>query len=116
MKYVTIVNTDSKYIFWFKMNKSLFSIEEDVYFGAVYIHVPSEGSKYSSPDCFFEIEDELIKICKECKYVCLMGDFNSRVGRLNDFIKVDDFLTNVIQCNSVENDISSFFAISIYPL
>ena len=58
---------------------------------------------------FFEIEDELIKICKECKYVCLMGDFNSRVGKLNDFIEVDDFLTNVIQCNSVENDISSFF-------
>ena len=40
-----------------------------------------------------------------------MGDFNSRVGKLNDFIEVGGFLTNVIQCNSVENekDISSFF-------
>ena len=25
-----------------------------------------------------------------------MGDFNSRVGKLNDFIEVDGFLTNVI--------------------
>ena len=39
-----------------------------------------------------------------------MGNFNSRVDLLNYFIKVDDFLTNVIQCYSVENenDISSF--------
>ena len=27
LKYVTVVNRDSKYIIWFKMNKSLFSFE-----------------------------------------------------------------------------------------
>lgn len=110
VKYVTVINTNCKYVSWFKMNKSLFNIDEDIYFGAVYI--PPEGSKYSSPDCYVEIEHELINISRECKYVCLMGDFNSRIGKLNDFVEVDDFLTNVIQCNSVEIeniDILSFF-------
>ena len=36
VKYVTVVIIDSQYIlFWFKMDKSLFSIKEDIYFGAV---------------------------------------------------------------------------------
>ena len=41
----------------------------------------------------------------------MLGDFNSRVGKLNDFIITDEFLTNVKQCNSgVENnDIETFF-------
>lgn len=40
-----------------------------------------------------------------------MGDFNSRVGRLGDFVEPDDFLTNVKQHNVVtENiDCASYF-------
>ena len=114
VKYVTVIKTDCAYISWFKMSKSLFNIDEDIYFGVVYI--PPEGSKYSSPDCYFEIENELIKVSRECKYMCLMGDFNSRVGKLNDFIEIDDFLTDVLQCSCVvNNDNLSIFDNSDIP-
>jgi hypothetical protein len=49
------------------MSKSLFNVDEDIYFGAVCIS--PEGSKYSSRDCYFEIENELIKVSRECNYV-----------------------------------------------
>lgn len=56
VKYVHIIKTDCKYALWFKISKSLFNTCEDVLFGVCYI--PPEGSKYSSNDCFLEIEQD----------------------------------------------------------
>lgn len=58
VKYTNIINTDCKYVFWFKINKVIFNTTEDPVFGVVYI--PPERSKYSSNDCYTEIEQELI--------------------------------------------------------
>ena len=41
-----------------------------------------EGSKYVTTDCFFKLGEKLISITKESKCICLMGDFNARVGHL----------------------------------
>ena len=75
------------------MNKSLRCTTEDAILGVVYI--PPEGSRYSTNDCFLEIEQELINITNGNNCVCLFGDFNSRTGHLEDFFTPDHFLSNV---------------------
>ena len=54
VKYIRIVNTDCKYVFWFRVNKFFLSTTEDAIFGVGY--TPAEGSRYSTNDCFLEIE------------------------------------------------------------
>lgn len=61
-------------------------------FGIVYI--PPEGSQYSSPDAFSEIEAEYLNLSCEYKYICLNGDFNSRVSNFDDFLP-DDELSDI---------------------
>ena len=55
--FVNIVESESKYILWFKLNKNLLHLPQDVLFGIVY--VPPENSKYCIGDPFNEIENEL---------------------------------------------------------
>jgi hypothetical protein len=55
------------------------------------VFVPPEGSKYSSPESFLEIEHDFHKFSCNSYNVCLMGDFNARVGSLPDYFTVDDF-------------------------
>lgn len=80
----------------FKLSKTLLNISEDAVCGLVYI--PPEGSRYSSPDCFSEIEQEIINVESNCKYLCLFGDFNARVGKMQDYYTPDDFLAHVTHC------------------
>ena len=89
LKHVKIINTSCKYVLWFRLSKSFVNTDEDVIFGIVYL--PPEGSRYASSDCFLDIESELISISNDNKYVCLMGDFNSRVGHLHDWFSADEF-------------------------
>ena len=86
--YIDIVNTDSKYVLWFKCSKNLFKTEQPVYFGVVYI--PPEHTKYSSEDAFSEIEQEFISFSNISKYVSLLGDFNARTSDENDFVEIDE--------------------------
>lgn len=91
LKYITAVHTNCEYVLWFKISYLLFNSDEDVYCGILYISPKS--SKYSSPDCYLEVEQELHDITKDSKHVCLLGDFNSRVGNLRDFVITDDFFS-----------------------
>ena len=45
VKYTTVINTESPYVLWLRISKSLFNLDKDVCFGIIYI--PPEGSKYS---------------------------------------------------------------------
>lgn len=65
--HVKYLNTYCKFIFWFKMNKSLFNVGEDIYFGAVIIS--SKERKILSPDFYFKFEEKFIRISRECKYM-----------------------------------------------
>ena len=66
---------------------------EDLTCGIVYI--PPQGSKYSSDDPYLEIQQELFRYCLDSKHVLLMGDFNSRVKNLPDFVKIDKYMCDV---------------------
>ena len=55
VKYINPLNTESSFVFWFKISKELLGLDEDVIFGIVYI--PPEYTVYSSIDAFSKIEN-----------------------------------------------------------
>lgn len=73
--------------------------KDDLLCGVIYI--PPEGSKYSSLDCFSDIEQELLSITKDKENICLFGDFNARVGHLFDFNTPDNYLMHVNNCEDI---------------
>ena len=89
--YVTQIDSDSDYIMWFKLDKSAFNTDEDIYFGSVYI--PPAESRFNNYDeiALFDVEITRMSICH--KYIHLMGDFNSRTHNTADFIDSDDFFS-----------------------
>jgi hypothetical protein len=84
--YIEPLETESNYIFWFKVSSKLFNLSDDLIFGIVYI--PPEGSSYLSPDAFDQVENEYRVLSQNYKYICLLGDFNSRTADDPDFIDI----------------------------
>ena len=58
---VEIVNTESRYVHWFKCSENLFKTDQPIFFGVVYI--PPENTRYSSDDAFSELEQEYLSFC-----------------------------------------------------
>lgn len=73
-----------------KLRKEFFFKDEDIYICFVYI--PHEKSSYYNVhDCdFFETIDNIVLEYKEKGNVFVCGDFNSRVGLLNDLLDFDN--------------------------
>ena len=92
IEYIDIITSDCKFVFWFKLSKKVVNLNSDILFGIVYI--PPENTRYSSADCFTDIEQELMNFSKTSEHVCLLGDFNSRTGKLKDYVYLDNFLAN----------------------
>ncbi|CAG2208866.1 unnamed protein product [Mytilus edulis] len=84
---INMVDTDSKYIMWFTVDKEIFRLNQNVLFGIVYI--PPENSSYCIGDPYNEMENEFLNFCSYYNYICLMGDFNSRTSRDPDFIDLE---------------------------
>ena len=102
-----MVESDSDYIMWFKLERSLFKTDEDIYFGAVY--VPPADSRLKNADETDIFEIEIIKACVLHKYVFLMGDFNARVGSAQDYIDASDFLRDRLE---IDLDLNNPFDVS----
>ena len=83
--YFTILNGKSDNVVWLKVNKELIGIE--FVLGAVYI--PGEYSDYYNKDIF---EYMYLDIVSFDMPLCLIGDFNSRVGKHNDIFDFDDYV------------------------
>jgi exonuclease III len=81
---------DSKDYVWFKLNKSFFSLEKDLYVCAAYI--PPEKSKYlklrNEQDILVQIADDIANYSEQ-GHVLLMGDLNGRTGVMKDYISDD---------------------------
>ena len=97
---VHVINDlNSDCVLWTKIDQNAFGFE--FILGSIYI--PHEGSKYHSKEVFDVIEDDLVNI--KSKYdnipICLIGDFNSRTGLLDDFISVDD-----VKCHIMKDSVS----------
>ena len=106
-EYISEIESDSKYIKWFKIDKHIF--EHDILFGIVYI--PPESSVYCTGDPFAEIEQEYLRFGYSYEHVCLLGDFNSRTSNCDDFMIIDsdhdeltrDIIENGTNANFFEN-------------
>ncbi|XP_063418981.1 uncharacterized protein LOC134701789 [Mytilus trossulus] len=93
-KELNFYNTASQFVLWFKLSKSILSLNSDVIFGCVY--VPPENSKYSTIEAFEELENELnILTNTENSYIALVGDFNSKTGSLPDYIIPDESVVSM---------------------
>ena len=87
---------------WFKLERSLFKTDEDIYFGAVYVSPADSHFKNADETDIFEIE--IINACVFHKYVFLMGDFNATVGSSQDYIDASDFLRDRLEIDLDIND------------
>lgn len=72
--------SECEYVFWFKLSRNLSNSSSDILFGVTY--VPPENTRYSSSDCFTDIEQEMLNMLKTTQNICLLGDFNARTGKL----------------------------------
>jgi hypothetical protein len=99
-KHIDLVNTDSKYVMWFKCSEQPFKTDQPVFVGVVYI--PPEYTKYSSEDAFSELQQQYLSSSNTSKYICLLGDFNARTATDTDFVdliknrNVDDYITDFV--------------------
>ena len=85
--YVSVIENDSKYVLWFKIDKTLTDMKTDMIFGIVYI--PPENSKYCCSDPYGKIEREFLNLSKNEKVV-ILGDFNARTANEKDFIDISE--------------------------
>ncbi|XP_063408710.1 uncharacterized protein LOC134692190 [Mytilus trossulus] len=81
--HISAAETDSKYILWFKIDKHVVKLQQDILCGIVYI--PPENSVYCVGDPFSEIESEFLNFSTSHDNICLFGDFNARTAEESDF-------------------------------
>ena len=77
-KFIEPIETDSKYVYWFKVNSHLLNSDTDSVFGIV--NIPPPYTSYSSWDAFSQIENECLYLSSQYKYISLIGDFNGRTS------------------------------------
>ncbi|CAG2208650.1 unnamed protein product [Mytilus edulis] len=107
---ITPIQTDCPFwsrpvVQWFSIDEKIFDLKSSVIFGVIYI--PPENSIYTSENALSDIELEFFELQRTNKYICLLGDFNSRTASLQDFndlVDTDDFLAqNLIDINEFSN-------------
>ena len=65
-KYLKFHETDSSYVHWVQISKSLMGTDHDTLLGCLYI--PLENTKYLSIESFDEFENELLVLLKRGNY------------------------------------------------
>ena len=89
-KAVSELPSQSDNIMWIKLNKKLFGLGKDLYIAFVYISPQSSTVNPIHKKQVFEIlQNELIQLPRDCD-ILVGGDFNARLGQINDFILNDD--------------------------
>ena len=96
-KYVTIIESESKQVLWFKLSNS-FTRCGNILCGVTYI--PPENSVYAVESPYCEIEEELRHLIdtNKCASVIMLGDYNSRVRHMPDFVLPD---SDIFQYNGL---------------
>ena len=72
--------------------------------GAVYL--PCEGSIYNHHDIFSDIAQDLITLKTDFNIpVCLIGDFNARTGLLDDFLHIENEISNLTGLDRINHNL-----------
>ena len=96
-EFVSIVESESKLVQWFKIDKILTGYDKDVLVGNVYI--PPEGTRYQNDVPLVEIQDEMVNFAID-NLICLTGDFNAHTKTNKDFIVGNEFIMNQLEFDS----------------
>ena len=80
---------------WIKIEEDLLGYE--FILGTIYI--PCTTSKYFEADIFEDISDDLYKFDLP---VCLIGDYNSRTGELDDLFNNQDYIAEHFGLNEID--------------
>ena len=91
---IKIIDTESDYILWAKLDKTLFNTDGEFILGVLYI--PPAQSRFLNDDEYNNLEMEITSVCSQTSYICLTGDMNARTSRLCDFITADETIADVM--------------------
>jgi hypothetical protein len=104
--HVSVIKNSQNFL-WCKISKSILKSENDLYLCGTYI--PPKSSKYFKSELFDQLEEETI-IFSGKGDVILIGDFNARTSKLDDFVSTDGnkHIQNLTQDNSNETKRENF--------
>ena len=90
-KNIVTIDKTSENMIWIKIKKDLnLTIDENIIIGGIYNSpINSSYSKSNDIDIFDKIQDKIMSFSQN-EYVILGGDFNARVGNMQDFIEEND--------------------------
>ena len=91
---IKIIDTESDYILWVKLDKTLFNTDGEFILGVLYI--PPAQSRFLNDDEYNNLEMEITSVCSQTSYICLTGDMNAKTSRLCDFITADETIADVM--------------------
>ena len=87
---IVIIDKTTENMIWFKIKKEFLNINQDVIIGGIYISpINSSYTKSSDIDIFEKIQEKIMTFSQN-DYVLFGGDFNARVGNMQDFIEEND--------------------------
>ena len=89
-----LLETNSDYILWIQIDKTLFEIDENMFLDILY--VPPAQSHFLNDDEYFNLESEITSMCAQSSYICQTGDMNARTSTLCDFITADSFIADLM--------------------
>ena len=82
-KGIKLVEKNTSYGIWLKLEKSFFNLDENIYICGCYTQ--PEDSVYAIKDVFDTIENDISDFARLGKVV-IMGDLNARTGNLLDYV------------------------------
>ena len=105
--YITPIETDSKLVLWFRISDKL-TRKGTFLCGVVYI--PPQISDYAAENPYDEIEREMNLLSANCESVLLLGDYNSRIKNLIDYIVPDSDIFESINQREIFGELQSDMA------
>ncbi len=124
---ITKIDSSHDDLLWIKFKKEYFSLDKDIYFCLVYI-IPENSTSLQRLTDSFETLKEEVNIFSKLGNIILGGDFNSRTGKVQDYIEqetseygntdpeqdIDDIFTNrFLQDKTINNLGKSLIALCL---
>ena len=87
---IVIIDKTSENMIWIKIKKEYLNIDRNLIIGGIYNSpINSSFTKTNDTDMFNKIQEKIMTFSPD-DYIMLGGDFNARVGNMQDFIDEND--------------------------
>ena len=78
---------------WVCTDKRFTDTDENLILGIVY--VPPSQSRFYNHDELPKLENEIMSVCSSKKYVIISGDINAGTAKLQDYVKLDQYFSDM---------------------